>query len=381
MVEKKKRRGRGEGSIRKRPDGRFEARLRVDGRRRTVYGKTRQEAARALRGLQEARDKALPVPDGRETVETFLMDWLASEANRLRPTTHARYETLMRLHVIPALGTVRLVKMTPHEVQRLYDERRNSGLSPTTVHHIHAVLHKALEQAMRWGKVFRNVCDLVDAPPIRRADIRTLSADEARRFLACARDDRFDTLYIIALTTGMRQGELLALRWRDVNIDKGTLQVRGTLHWTKGGGFRVDEPKTKSSRRLIQLTQDAVEALDRQRIRQTGERLLSGEFWQEHGFVFANHVGRPTDPDNLVRRSFKPLLKRAEVSDIRFHDLRHTAATLLLEQGVHVKYVSEMLGHSSIAITLDLYSHVTPTMHHEAKRTMERIFSAGGGGD
>jgi len=380
MAKRSKRRGRGEGSITKRADGRYMARLQVDGERRAVYGDTREEAARGLRRLQEARDKALPVPDGRETVETFITDWLASEANRLRPTTHTRYETLMRLHVIPTLGAVRLVKLTPHEVQRLYDERSASGLSPTTVHHIGAVLHKALEQAMRWGKVFRNVCDLVDAPPIRRTDIRTLSADEARRFLACAHNDRFHPLYVVALTTGMRQGELLALRWRDVSLDKCTLQVRGTLHWTKGGGFRVDEPKTKSSRRLIQLTDDAVEALRRQRVRQNGERLLSGKFWEDHGFVFSNHVGRPTDPANLVRRSFKPLLKVAEVSDIRFHDLRHTAATLLLEQGVHVKYVSEMLGHSSIAITLDLYSHVTPSMHHEAKQTMQRIFSAGGGG-
>lgn len=371
-----KRRGRGEGSLTKRPDGRWMARLIVDGRRRAVYGKTREEAERALRRLQQTRDDALPVPDGRETVESFLTGWLASETTRLGATTYRRYEQLVRMHVVPELGKVRLGKLTPHEVQRLYDSRLASGLSPTTVHHVHAVLHKALNQAMRWGKIGRNVSDLVDAPKIQRLEIHPLSADDARRFLECAKDDRFDALYVLAITTGMRQGEMLALRWKDVSLERGTVQVRGTLHWTKGGGFSISDPKTKASRRLVQLTAPAVEGLRRQRITQNGERLLSGKGWEDNGFVFTNARGRPLDAINVVRRSFKPLLKRAGVPDIRFHDLRHTAATLLLEQGVHVKYVSEMLGHSTIAVTLDLYSHVTPSMHGEAARAMERVFAA-----
>jgi len=352
------------------------ARLVVDGRRRAVYGKTREEAAAALRRLQQARDDALPVPDGRETVEAFLTAWLASEANRLRVSTHARYETLIRLHVLPELGRVRLVKLTPHDVQRLYDSRLAVGLSPTSVHHVHAVLHKALEQAVRWGKVVRNVCDLVNAPKIRRTKMRTFSADEARRFLDCAASDRLSALYVLALTTGMRQGELLALRWQDVNLDNGTVQVRATLHWVKGGGFRLDDPKTNASRRLVKLTPYAVDALRQQRVAQNEMRLRSVVRWDDLGFVFTNDLGRPVDPDNLVRRSFKPLLKQAAVPELRFHDLRHTAASLLMaEENVHVKVVSEMLGHSTTSVTLDTYSHVTPTMHEAAAKAMERIFA------
>jgi integrase len=191
--------------------------------------------------------------------------------------------------------------------------------------------------------------------------MQTLTAEQVRTLLGAALGDRMEALYVLAVTTGMRQGELLALRWRDISLEARSIGVQGSLQRTPFG-LIIAEPKTTRSRRQVMLTTAACEALMRHRIRQNAERLLLGAAWEDHGLVFANTVGRPIEATNLIRQSFKPLLKKAGIPRIRFHDLRHTAATLLLGQGTHPKIVSEMLGHSTIAVTLDLYSHVTPTM-------------------
>jgi integrase len=204
--------------------------------------------------------------------------------------------------------------------------------------------------------------------------MKTLSPEQARTFLQAADGDPLEALYFLALTTGMRQGELLALHWRDVNLDASSLQVRGSLQRTEGG-LTVMEPKTPSSRRQVALTRSAVDTLRQHRVAQTEERLRLGPAWEDSGLVFCNEAGRPIDATGMVARSFLRLLRRADLPRIRFHDLRHSAATLLLGQGVHPKIVSEMLGHSQIAITLDLYSHVTPTMQRQATEAMEAVLT------
>jgi integrase len=232
-----------------------------------------------------------------------------------------------------------------------------------------------LRDALRLGLVQRNVCDLVDAPRMKHHEMMVFTPDEARRFLETVRSHRLEALYVLALSTGMRQGELLALKWRDVDTEGSVVQVRTTLKYVKGQ-YIIAETKTKRSRRKIRLTPLACEALRRHRARQLEERLSLGSAWQESGLAFPNKVGKPFLAASFNRVHFLPLVRKAGLPLIRFHDLRHTAATLLLLQGVHVKVVSEMLGHSSVSITLDRYSHVLPDMQQDAMQAMQRVLGS-----
>ena len=371
-----KTRANGEGSIYRRKDGRWVGVLSVEsGGRKAYYGKTRQDVARKLTAaLKATHDGLAPTPD-KQTVAGFLTHWLETVRPSLRPRTWVRYEQYVRIHVLPHLGGVRLSRLGPDHLQALYATCLDRGLSPTSVAHLHRLLHRALGQAAKWGLIVRNVARLVDAPRMRRREMRTLSPSQARRLLDAARGDRFEALYVLALTTGMRQGELLGLRWRDVNFQGSCLTVVASLQRTPEG-FVFVEPKSTRSRRRIALSGAATSALGRHQIRQAQDRLRGGPAWEDIDLVFANEIGRPVEAGNLIRRSFVPLLDRAELERIRFHDLRHTAATLMLGSNVHPKVVAEMLGHSQISVTLDLYSHVTPTMQLDATRAMDALLTS-----
>jgi integrase len=370
-------RANGEGSIYKRKDGRYCATLTIEGdKRKSFYGATRQEVSRKLNDALKSHREGLPLADEQQTVGRFFDAWLEAVKPKVRHSTHYRYSGYVRIHIAPELGRVRLAKLTPEHLQRLYAHRIEAGLSPMSVKHIHRVIHAALEKAVRWSLVPRNVADLVDPPRTRRKDMATLSAAQARILISAAQGERLEALYVVALTTGMRQGELLALRWGDVDLDRRTLQVRSSLQRAVEG-FEFAEPKTASSRRSVSITEAAASALRRHRAAQASERLRVGAAWADLGLVFANKVGEPLDPRNLLQRCFYPLLKRAGLPRIRFHDLRHTAATLMLAQGVHPKIASEMLGHSNIGITLDTYSHVTPTMQRSATDALDALLSGG----
>jgi integrase len=374
---KKHRRGHNEGSIYQRKDGRWVAGQTLEGRKRVYYyGKTRAEVqAKLLAGLKATHDGISIAQDGRKSVEQYVLTWLKSIKPQVKPKTYTTYEGLVRLHIVPALGKVKLVKLTPEHLQRFYSERIDTGLSPQSVRHMNAVLHRALEDAVRWNNVARNVADLVTPPRVERREMKVLAPEEARRFLDTVRTERIGALYILAITTGLRQGELLALRWRDVDLEARSLRITGTLQRGEAG-LAIAAPKTATSRRQVLLGTMAIEALRDHRIRQNAERLLLGPAWENNDLVFANEVGRPIEATNLLRRSFKPLLKAAGVPAIRFHDLRHSAATLLLSQGIHPKVVSEMLGHAQVGITLNLYSHVTPTMQRQAADAMDSLLGA-----
>lgn len=377
MAGKQGRKSNGEGMIRLRADGRWEARVSLgNGRMKCFYAKTKVEALRKMRQAQHAVDKGLPIiSDERQTLEAFLTSWLESiRPPHVRPKTYRSYEQLMRVHVIPALGKAPLAKLTPQRLQALYADRLASGRSPTTVRHIHAVLHTALEQAVKWGLVMRNVADLVDAPHMRRKEMLVLNANHARTFLATAQGDRLEALYTMALTTGMREGELLALRWRDLDLEASHVQVRNTLQKLPGEPPVIAPAKTDYSRRKIMLSDATVEALRRHRTRQMAERLALGSAWEDWELVFSTTIGTPLSGKNLLDRGLRPLLKLAGLPPLRFHDLRHTCATLLLLQGVHPKVVSEMLGHSNVGFTLQTYSHVLPDMQKQATEAMDRLF-------
>jgi integrase len=355
------------------------ARFTLDnGERKTLYAKTRQEAARRLAEAIRDRDKGLPIVEERQTIEQYLTRWFETIQPTIGPTSFKKYRQQLLLHVVPTLGGVTLAKLSAQQLQMLYAAKLKEGLSGTTVNLLHKIIHRALDDALRLGLIQRNVADMVDPPRRRPFEMNSLTPEQARALLAAAEGSRFEALCILALGTGMRRGELLALTWRHVDLDHGILQVRATMkrydgHWV------IAETKTRRSRRRIALTPSACDALRRHRVRLNEERLALGEAWNDHDLVFPNTIGNPLDDRRMVRRWFRPMLKKAGVPLIRFHDLRHTAATLLLLAGVHPKVVSEMLGHASIAITLDLYSHVLPDMQREATAAMERALNLGAG--
>jgi integrase len=377
-----KQRGHGEGSIGF-YGGRWVAQASVDGGvRRRFYGKTRAEANAKLQAALGAVRAGLPVPTDRLTVAEYLDDWLTGASRSLRPSTASTYERHIRLHILPTLGRLPVARLRPEQLDRLYAGLLAKGLSRTSVQHIHAILRRSLSQATRRGVIARNPTDLVDPPGRDHPEMQVLSVDQARALLATARMGRhaeLEALYVLALTTGMRRGEVLALRWADVDISKRTLTVTGTLQRVKhsDGTSTLEraQPKTKTSMRQIPLTAAAVDALERHAQRQGQQRAMGGSEWADSGLVFTNERGGAVEPRNLLSRSFAPLLSDAGIPHVRFHDLRHTAATLMAAQGVHTKVVSEMLGHASVGITLDLYSHVTPSMAQQAVIAMEGLFA------
>jgi len=334
-------------------------------------------AAKLTAALRD-RDRGLPVGlDERQTIGQYIATWLETIKPTVRPRTWARYTELMNLHAVPALGTTPLTKLTAQQVQRLYSAKLAEGLSSTTVHHLHAVLHRALDQAERLGLVGRNVSELANVPRMAEHELHVLDGEQARSLLTAAQGSRLEALYVLAISTGLRQGELLGLRWSDVDCDRRTLRVRATLQRTKANGYQLAAPKTKHSRRQITLTTVACDALRTHRARQIQERLAAGPAWDSiHDLVFPNTVGKPMDGMNLLHYHFYPLLQQAGLPRIRFHDLRHTAATLLLGRGVNPKIVSEMLGHASIGITLDIYSHVLPDMQAQAADAMDAALAS-----
>lgn len=248
--------------------------------------------------------------------------------------------------------------------------RLKEGLSPTTVTTIHNVLHKALDTAMRWGLVSRNVCKLVSPPRRVRYEVHPLRPDQIDAFLGATHGHPLEALFKLAIATGMRRGELMALKWQDIDFAVEFLQVRRVLTRipTKllGQGYKEAEPKTEKSRRSIVVADFALEALERHYEQQQKAKIKAGRAWQDHDYVFCTSIKTHLNPTRDILDQFKLLLKKAGLPDIRFHDLRHTAATLLLSLGIHPKVVQEMLGHSQISITMDIYSHVLPTMQRDA---------------
>ncbi|MEO8458274.1 MAG: site-specific integrase [Chloroflexota bacterium] len=367
------RRANGEGSIYQRQDGRWAASVSIGrAQRKHFIGQRRKDVVDELTAALKAQNDGLPVVTERQAFGSFARSWLETVKPTLKPRTWERYEQLLRVHAFPHLQSVSLTKLTPQHLQRLYAASQETGSSPATVRQLHAVIHRCLKQAHRWNVVGRNVADLVSAPRVHRREMRVLSPSEARVLLEAAQGDRLEALYVLALSTGARQGEILGLRWRDIDLDNGAMNVSRTLHHMRGG-FIFTEPKSGHSKRQVELTDTAIVALRRHRINQAEERLRAGPARDDQDLVFPTKTGNPMDASNLLRERFYPLLERAGLPKIRFHDLRHTAATLLLGRGMHAKIVSEMLGHSNIGITMDLYSHVTPTMQKEAARVMDAI--------
>lgn len=384
------RRGNNEGSIVHRRDGRWMGQVSLgrgaNGKhqRRYVYGRTRAEVKTKMdQALAETRDGVRPAPADL-TVGRWLDIWLQDyAAPSIRPGTWRQYEGMIRVHLKPTIGHRPLAKLQGAEVQHLLNQKvRPIGpLSPRSVEIMYTVLFAALKQAEREGLVSRNVAAFAKKPKKSQPKMRVLTNDEMQRLLAEAAADRLGAAIIFMLGTGLRRGELAALRWEDVDLKNRTIHIAHTVNRvsTPNGprrtGLSVQEPKTAAGRRSIPLPPSTAGVLTSWRTRQTEERLQLGAAWQNTGLVFTAEEGTMIDPQN-INRKLNQLLKRAGIEHIKVHELRHTFATRLLELGVSPKVVQEMLGHATIVQTLDRYSHVLPELKHAAADALEPLLKS-----
>lgn len=364
-------RANGEGSIFRRKDGTWSAELSYQDdygspKRRTVYGKTQAEVRTKLRDARERVESGAPVKDASMTVAAWLEDWTAKSlaASDRKQATKDLYATIARTHLVPRVGTIPLDRLRPSDVEGLVVAKREAGLAASTVRTIYTVLRAALDIAVRDGLLRRNPAAAVRRPGVERRDAPHLTAEQAQALLEAIRGDRLEPLFRVMLATGLRRGEALALHWSDVDVDAGLLRVRWTLSRTSKG-LQLDEPKTDKSRRTVPLPHSAIEALRAHRTRQMDEQVAAAGAWLDNGLVFPTEIGTPLEPCNVLRR-FELLAERAGLVGVHLHTLRHSAASFLLAAGTHTKVVQEHLGHSSYAITADIYSHVSPAQQREA---------------
>lgn len=358
----------------------------ANGKRRThgetVHGSLKDARAH-LTKLLASIDKGVFIQPSKMTVDQFLDRWLKDAVKaRVAPHTYADYVGIAQRYIRPSLGTRLLHQLTALDLQKLYADMQAQGLSSRTVRYCHAVIGNALGQAVAWRIVPRDVSEHVILPKRTRREMLALNPDQARAFLIAAASDRYGVLFALLLETGLRPGEGLGLQWTDIDFDAGSLTVHRALvpfakeHADDGTELANDntsrewwqfaEPKTPKSRRTIPLSMPLVRALRSHRATQAQERLTAGTEYQDHRLVFATPLGRPVDVQNLSRRHFKPIVKAIGLPSLRLYDLRHSAATLLLTQNEHAKVVSERLGHASVQLTLDTYSHVTEGMQQQA---------------
>lgn len=381
-----RRRPRGEGSLYKsKADGRWHGAVVVEDpdtgarRRHVVSGRTQAIARERMAELRKQLD-ATGRPSSKTTLSDYLATWLVAEERRIRTTTYKSRVLHVRNYIGPSIGRLALAELKPTDVERMTDAIVAGGRSGLTARHARATLRRALADAERDGIVSRNVASLSRPPRVERKAIRVLSADETRKLLEGIDDDPDGPLIALAATTGLRQGEILGLSWDDVDGLDGrspTLTVRHSYAQV-ADGWALTEPKTARSRRTLELGPTSVRALRRQRTRQKEARLAAGDLWQDRDRrVFTDAVGRPLGGAEVTRR-FQTSLARLGLPRIRFHDIRHGVASMLLAQGVPLKLVSEQLGHSTIAITADTYSHLDREQRRATADAIERAIGGEG---
>lgn len=350
---------------------------------KTITGTKKQAQQMLTEMLHELNNGTFSEPSGL-TVGQFFDRWLTDYAQaNIGPRTFEGYQKIISLHIKPRIGHHLLNKLTPLHLQRYYSVllkegkfNRNgtpsgSGLSPTTVLQHHRIIKEALSHALRWGLVARNVAESVEPPRKVRSQMKTWSPEEAVRFLEYIKNERYYAFYLMAVMTGMRLGELLGLRWIDVDLQAGTLSIQQTL-LKAGPNPLFGNAKSDRSRRKVALPPVVITALTKYKAIQNQERLALGSDYVDTGLVFTRSTGHHMNTTTMSKTLFHKLLRASGVPQIRFHDIRHTHATLLLKEGVNPKIVSERLGHSGVNITLDIYSHVLPEMQQEAAKAAER---------
>jgi integrase len=341
-------------------------------RQRKQTFKTKREAVAFKTARLAEINQGVAVDRSPQTVAQMMEYWLDTYARpNTRPATLEGYTLTVRVHINPVLGAIPVQKLTPDVLEKFYADKLAAGCGARTIQLCHLHISQALKQAMRLGLVSRNVADQVTPPRWTRREMSVWTLDEARRFLAVADQSHHGPIWALALATGMRRGELLGLRWQDVDWERGTVSVRQTVTVLKGAAH-IGPPKTKSARRTITVEPpEVLDALKEHRRAQYERRLAVGPGWQQHDLVFSTGIGTPINPGNLDR-DFYRLVGRASVPRIRIHDLRHTNVTLTLRETSDIKAVSQRVGHANVSITLGTYAHVLPDQHQEVAKKVGR---------
>ena len=374
-----RKRGNGEGSIyRRESDGRwygsivvgFDSRGRR--RRRTVSASSRREVVAKLSRLQrDLIDGLSPLLES-ITLTQLLVRWHEDVLPRqVKESAQSNYWSVARIHLMPLLGTKKLSALTTLDVDGLLAAKARAGCSPSTQRRIRAVLSQALDQGVRWGYLTRNVAKLSQSPKVPRKEGRTMSSEQAHAFLNTPRGHPHEALYALMLATGLRRGEALGLRWEDYDETMGTLRIVRQLQRLQSGLVTVDT-KTSTSRRSLNVPRGVRELLTARREQQAMDAAALGDSWTESGFIFTTLLGTPLDPRNILRE-FKEICKGAGLGDWHVHELRHSAASLMLAQGVQIQVVSDILGHASIRMTADVYGHILAPDRHAAAETMNEL--------
>jgi integrase len=376
---KGKPRRRGSGSVFRRPERKggkeWVAQIILEnGKTRQRYFYTQAEADEALNEMLYEQRHGTLTTGPKQKLKDFLEQWFEEvHSPTLRLSSRLRYRGVLNNHILPALGHISLQGLTAQKVQAFYASKLKEGLSTSSLHTFHKVLHGALNTAVRWNLVSRNVCDAVSLPGETSRRVVPLTPEQAQRLLAVVKGHNLEALIALTLTTGMRHGELTGLQWSDIDFDEGSLSVRRTVNYLGRYKYVENEPKTEQSRRKIMLSSFVLQLLKEHRVRQKESRLKAGTSWQDCNLVFCNRRGGFLYP-NVLLRQFHKLLDEASLPRMRLHDLRHSAATILMAMKVPIKVIQELLGHSSVNITLSVYGHVLPSMQDEAVDEMERLF-------
>lgn len=383
-----KKRGAGEGSITQRKDGMWQGAITIGRnkngtqKRKYFYGKTRAEVSKKITAAaKELQEGTFVDSSSGTTVKQWMNHWLWTyKRNDLKQTTFEQYEVLLRKHLYPDLGNGKLSELTTDKLQKLYNEMKEGGLSAKTIRTLNVVLHAGLKQAMWNGLIYKNITEQIVLPRDEYKEMRVLSREEQDKLIATIKNDRMGAAILFSLMTGVRRGELLSLKWSDVDMNKRMLFVRRTVNRVKNYGdgvgktmLVISDTKTAKSRRVIPIVDSLFDLLQRHKNAQDREKALAGELYEDNGLVFATEIGRLIDPGNF-NRTFERMIKRAGIEHANLHSLRHTFATRSLEAGMNIKIVQELMGHSSMSVTADVYSHVLVEQKVEEMKKLDNVF-------
>lgn len=374
-----KKRANGEGTIRKRSNGTWEARITIDGKSKSFYGKTQTQAIQAKKDFLKALDNGINLDAGKLQTSQWMKIWFDEFKTGIKPSTRARYEVDIRVHINPAIGKIKLAKLEAPVLQRMYNQSLQNGLSPKSVRNLHGVMHGALEQAVRLGYISKNVSDYCDPPKVPKVEMHPLKDAEIPAFLEAIQGHIYEPLYRLALFTGMREGEVLGLTWDCIDFTRGTIHLYRQLQRERikgrNGNYQF-VPLKNSKERTIRPAKQVMEMLRRIRIEQAQMEERNREIWNnDWNLVFTNEAGRYL-VDRTVYRNFKKIVGGLGLPKVRFHDLRHTYATLSIQNGDDIKIVSRNLGHATVAFTMDVYGHVSETMRSDSASRMERYIDS-----